>query len=134
MRADKKLSFFSTSLLRTAYFLSLTYRHVSCALEDSLLQTSERDSLPENKVHRHFAEESVPALITAFLLLLLTFFLTCSMFYPLRNAPLKSICTFAQGKKHPPFSLSILAMPQLETFISDFCRILRQSDEPLSVC
>lgn len=25
-------------------------------------------------------------------------------------------------------------MPQLETFISDFCRILRQSDELLSVC
>lgn len=70
-------------------------------------------SLPDTKEHHHFAEESVPALITAFLLLLLTFFLTCSIFCPLTNDSLKSICTFHQGKKHacsllPSFLVSFL--------------------------
>lgn len=43
-------TFFSTYLFRTTYFLSLTWKHINCALEGSLLQISEGDLLPENKV------------------------------------------------------------------------------------
>lgn len=52
------------------------------SLEGSLLKTSERHSLPESKVHCHFAEKSAPALITAFLLLLLIFFLDMQHLLP----------------------------------------------------
>lgn len=50
--------------------------------------------------------KSIPASITAFLLLLLIFFPhDMQHLLPSEKCPFKSICTFTLGKKHPPFLL-----------------------------
>lgn len=69
----------STSVFRITYFLCTYMRaHILCfewfTTPDLWMRLiTVPHSLPDTKEHRHFAEKSVPALITAFLLLLLTF-------------------------------------------------------------